>query len=172
MVKTVGEAIGVTQSPLGVFDAIAEMQAKAKKRADELAVQEFVAFVDENDIDLSAFKDDPIILPQSDDRWKAYVKRHPEAAERVLIRNDDGELVQPVTVTDTEGKSDSAEVIQGWYRAVERGDTVAGFQEWLAEQENDEFEREREADLGEDIGDFMDAARRRAQEREEGGGNG
>ena len=71
MVKTMGESMGVVETPAQIFTAIEAIQRNTAQREQSLQVQKFVDHVRENSISVEIVEDDPVFLVESDDRAKA-----------------------------------------------------------------------------------------------------
>ncbi|AWN07817.1 hypothetical protein HOT31_gp147 [Microbacterium phage Hendrix] len=74
-VKTMGEMLGVVETPRVIFDTIEAIQRNAAHRAERRAVEEFVDFITENEIDVEGVRDSAITLLESDARMKEIRKR-------------------------------------------------------------------------------------------------
>jgi hypothetical protein len=70
MVKTVGEPLGVLETPQQVFEAIEALQAANAKRGEERQVRKFVDWVHENSIQVTVVPDEEVTLVESDPRAK------------------------------------------------------------------------------------------------------
>lgn len=91
-VKTaVGETLGVNETPRVIFDTIEAIQRNAAQRAERRAVEEFIDFVTENEIDVTGRRDNPIELVESDERMKE-IRRRGLAANDFLSKEEADKL--------------------------------------------------------------------------------
>lgn len=140
MVKTVGEAIGVTEAPEVIFQSIQGVERNSEKRAEERAVQKFVEFVRENNIDVQVVPDEPIVLAESDERAKALgltVSSTPDSSLKTEDLTDD---------------------------QFEKSLRSIGFPEEAVSQV---MRQRRDAELEDEFGDDLSGALERVRQREE-----
>ncbi|QNJ56032.1 hypothetical protein SEA_RASPUTIA_142 [Microbacterium phage Rasputia] len=92
VVKTaVGETYGVTQTPQVIFDTVEAIQRNTQHRAERRAVEEFIDFITENEIDVTGRRDNPIELLESDERMKE-IRRRGLASNDLLTKEESERL--------------------------------------------------------------------------------
>lgn len=92
LVKTMGEPIAVLETPRVIYDTIEAIQRNAQHRSERRAVEEFVDFITENEIDVNGVRDSPITLLESDDRMKEIRKRGLAAND--LLTKEEAEALE------------------------------------------------------------------------------
>jgi len=150
-VKTVGETLGVTETPEVVFNSIEAIQRNSANREKRRSVVEFVDFVSENGIKVYGEEDKDIQLYESDDRMK-------EVRSRGLAANDRGAdrlQASPVEFLNDDQFADSL-------RAA--GVQEVHVQQILGQRQETRFDQEAEEEFGDDLGSVMEQMRRREQE--------
>ncbi len=57
---------------------------------------------------------------------------------------------------------EGVDLMQAWHDEIDRSATTLGFNDWLAQRDNEQFESSVDLEFGTDLGDDMEAARLRA----------
>lgn len=161
LVKTVGESIGVVETPEAIFRAIEAGQRNSAQREQSREVQKFVDFVRENSIQVEIVSDDPVLLVESDERAKLLQ----EVGYPVGREGFPGAPAREKNEVDFSRLSD--ESLEKLMRA--RGISDRAIDAVLESRREDRLREFAEPELGEDLSDAMERLRRRDREESDRG---
>lgn len=165
-VKTMGETLGVTESPEAVFVAMKALQTDSFERSKAQQQRDAVDHIVRWGIPVELFKHDPLHLVESDD----LVPKLREAGHPVRDAEgyEQGTAVPNATEAGTlppdfGSHPRDAELATAWNKD-DRGLTLASF--IATGRIAPTLDEELEDDLGYDMSDALDEARRRAEQED------